>query len=650
MIHQEKILFLPLRSFLFLVAALFAVATFVLVTSFTSAQTAANITPSSAISLDEDGNTGSLEPGEQHWFTFAPTGSNVEQTLTLTFNPGNSTTANFIGLTAFEEDQVSFFSDDDTNNMVTFGVSQASADSDGTEAGTIVWVATVSKPVSYYVQVLNDSDFTVEYTLVGSAVSDDTAVEEEPAETVEEETSDVEATAGSLVMVGTDPGNAEEFTFDQTGRGTVAPNSTHWYTFTYPDDRQSPFQDLDFSMFFTPDDGNRRHNVNFQLYEYSEFYKWQRGDIDQLNHFGAGMLVSRDGDDLTGERSWRGKVNKGDKYLLSISNGNDIPMDFWLFDENIINPILGPLPAPNPEPAFVQGEAPHTAIPLDTGVNKGSLAPDEESWYAFRVTDPNDNEMFEEMALTMITTPDDGNRIRHMVFDVFTAQGVLAWSSGDNSRINNMGAGSVVYRDDNDQTGERFWKGWVVDNDLYYVQVRNGTKVNMDYWLFTDDIYGAELGDEPQPIAEITADPGRAPDTATTLSVTTEAVNTGQLQPGKEQWYTFSKAETGATGRVESTFTMFFTPDDGNRIRKINFELFEANQLRDWSPDNKLGITGFGQGSVVNRDGGITTGELLWKGHTFAEDTYYMRVINLSDTLIDYTIYPDDITNTELGK
>ena len=91
---------------------------------------------------------------------------------------------------------------------------------------------------------------------------------------------------------------------------------------------------------------------------------------------------------------------------------------------------------------------------------------------------------------------------------------------------------------------------------------------------------------------------------------------------------------------------MFFTPDDGNRIRSVTFELFELNQVRDWAPDNQLGIVGFGKGSAVNRDGGIETGELLWKGHVTAGDTYYMRVLNGSDTPIDYTIYPADVITT----
>jgi hypothetical protein len=57
-----------------------------------------------------------------------------------------------------------------------------------------------------------------------------------------------------------------------------------------------------------------------------------------------------------------------------------------------------------------------------------------------------------------------------------------------------LGAGSLVVRDNNSLTGERFWTGWIVENELYYVQIRNGSDTHVDYWLFTDDVYGPELG------------------------------------------------------------------------------------------------------------------------------------------------------------
>ena len=94
----------------------------------------------------------------------------------------------------------------------------------------------------------------------------------------------------------------------------------------------------------------------------------------------------------------------------------------------------------------------------------------------------------------MIMTPDDGNRIHNVTFDVFTVDSVKNWSPGNNTQIQNLGAGSLVVRDNNDLTGERFWSGWIIENEIYYVQIRNGADTHIDYWLFTDDVYGPELG------------------------------------------------------------------------------------------------------------------------------------------------------------
>jgi hypothetical protein len=126
------------------------------------------------------------------------------------------------------------------------------------------------------------------------------------------------------------------------------------------------------------------------------------------------------------------------------------------------------------------------------GQNVGRLAPGEEIWRSFSIAD-SDSNYFEETALTMIFTPGDGRRSEQVTFDIFTPEGVRNWSSGNHLGINNIGAGSVVYRDNNPLTGEKFWTGWVVDNGLYYVRLHNGAESPVDYWLFTEDVYQPEL-------------------------------------------------------------------------------------------------------------------------------------------------------------
>jgi hypothetical protein len=123
----------------------------------------------------------------------------------------------------------------------------------------------------------------------------------------------------------------------------LKPNTTQWYIFTHIDPADpSQFQNLNFSLFFTPGDGNRQHRVNFKLFPADAVDKWRRGETDQLINFGAGMLVSRDGNGQTGERFWSGTVIRGQTYLLAVENGAEVDITYWLFDSNVEHPELNP--------------------------------------------------------------------------------------------------------------------------------------------------------------------------------------------------------------------------------------------------------------------------------------------------------------------
>ncbi len=627
-------------------------------------------TPDRAITLDDEVNSGALAPTDQHWFKFTiednGTPFDVEKALTLILTPNTANTVWFIGLKIFKEDQVPFFLDGSADNMAHIGAGSVVTRDTNPETGEQFWTGWVSTSKTYYIQLQNNSDFPIDYRLYNADISSPPLdePEETPPATIEtaptepetaptepqesqaepEELAEPETPAAPDPNRGDSPVNPIPLQ-DGLIKDKLAPESVTWYSMHYPDfTGEKTFQELDFTMFFTPDDGNRKHRVNFELFASSELEFWQRGDVDKITNFGAGRLVSRDGDYNTGERIWRGTVLKDNDYLMAVENGTDVEIDYWLFNEDIYNPELGPKAAPAPPRVFAEGASPQTAQPLKVGVNKGGLEPGEEEWYSFFITD-FDEESFEEMALTMIATPGDGNRIRYTTFDVFPAGNVQGWSPGDNSQINNMGAGSFVERDNNPLTGHRIWKGWVIDNDRYLVQIRNGTGQHMDYWLFTGDVYDVELGEKTAPVARTPAKIGTAPSAPLALEL---GVNEGTLSSGQERWYAFSRSDVDRGSRIQTVFTMLFNPDDGNSGHNVNFELFEGNQLRDWAPDNRFNLDNFGQGARVNRDNNPETGELLWEGHVLAGDLYYMRITNESGTTIEYQIFPDDVVEANL--
>ena len=148
-----------------------------------------------------------------------------------------------------------------------------------------------------------------------------------------------------------------------------------------------------------------------------------------------------------------------------------------------------------------RGLSPVTAYTLSQGRNTGALAPGERRWY--EVVAGSDGAYQRQADLTMFFTPDDGNRAYRVHFQIFPADQVMHWYGSDAGQMQNLGAGSVVSRDGNPVTGELLWNGWVENSQGYFVEVFNDSEVPIDYWLFTGDVIGAELGpsQEPPPAA-----------------------------------------------------------------------------------------------------------------------------------------------------
>ena len=651
--HSNKIDSYLFKLILFLLASIFATAAGLLLILSTNAATPEGASPSSAVELAEGVNKGQLGPGEQQWFKFQPDPAgrpiDIERAFTLIITPNNDYAIKFIGFNIFEESQTNFFFEGDISKMANFGAGNLVSRDGNPETGEYIWNGWAFGAKIYYIQVYNESDFPIDYWLFNDDIRSYDLGDSAEFATLAAAPVSAAAPAAEPVepdLVGLAPDKPEPLASGLT-RGKLAPNSVHWYSFKHTDPTgKERYKELDFTMFSTPDNGDRRYHINFELYPMRNLEQWQRGELDKFVNFGAGMLTSLDGDDNTIEHYWHGFVPMGETFLLAVENGSDAEIDYWLYDDEVYFPELGPKPVPAPAPVYAPGLAPDSALPLKVGLNKDRLAPGEERWYSFSRTD-FDNETFEEMALTMVTTPEDGNRLRHMVFNIYTEDGARAWAPDDNTKIEHFGAGSVVTHDDNPETGERFWQGWVLDNNRYFVQVLNGTDVDMDYWLYTGDVRSPELG-EPTPVKPpLQAAPGLAPSNPIELEV---KVTDGSLQPNEERWYVFSRGDVEDNGAIETTFTMVFTPDDGDRNRHIKAEIFDESALAEWAPDNRFNIVPFGRGNLVDRDGNPETGEFLWNGYVLAHNRYFLRLSNESDTPINYRIYPEDVIHTTLGQ
>jgi LPXTG-site transpeptidase (sortase) family protein len=135
---------------------------------------------------------------------------------------------------------------------------------------------------------------------------------------------------------------------DGRNAGTLAPGEARWYRFV-PGGNEAAFQRrVDLTLFFTPDDGNRSHLINFQIFSADQIARSRRDGAGHMQNLGAGGVVSRDGNPLTGEMLWSGWVSESETYYIRVLNGADVSINYWLFTDNVIAAELGPRQNPTP--------------------------------------------------------------------------------------------------------------------------------------------------------------------------------------------------------------------------------------------------------------------------------------------------------------
>jgi len=132
---------------------------------------------------------------------------------------------------------------------------------------------------------------------------------------------------------------------------------------------------------------------------------------------------------------------------------------------------------------------------------------------------------------------------------------------------------------------------------------------------------------------------GAAPDLAITLA---SEMSTGILAPGEQRWYKFDLADTAQGEHVEQSLTLFFTPGDGNQVRQMSLQLFEAAAV---DQANLADMSNFGAGQLVSRDNNPRSGELFWNGWLFGQQNYYIQLVNNNEIPIDYWLLTDDVVS-----
>ncbi len=269
--------------------------------------------------------------------------------------------------------------------------------------------------------------------------------------------------------------------------GLMTPGEQRWFRFT-PEGGGHLEKSL--TLMFTPDNGRRAAQVQLQLFEENQVFS------GSMANFGAGQVVSRDGNPETGELLWTGWLFGQQNYYVQLLNGSDAAIDYWLFTDNVSSYALGspaapPTPAPAATPtALPAGQPAADPSPFLTAAGaRGHLPPHTTHWYSLNRSDAPGEGQFVDLSYTLFFTPEDGSRGPRVNFKLFPAQAVEQWQRGQAAELVNFGAGALVSRDGDPNTGERVWQGVVLKHDTYRLAVENQSDAPIDYWLFEGDIY-----------------------------------------------------------------------------------------------------------------------------------------------------------------
>lgn len=275
-------------------------------------------------------------------------------------------------------------------------------------------------------------------------------------------------------------------TLRNVNEGRLAPGSEHWYRFKRADLDEEAFEEMSLTMFETPGEGNVANRVNFELFTGRSYQLWKRGTPQDMVNFGAGQLVSRDGDDRTGERLWRGAVVDGDLYYVKIKNDSNTWVDYHLITGDIINTELGAPtvvthpPVPNPP----TGEDISTPLEIHRGRTTGNLAAGADVWFRFEHLNLDRKDFdYRHYTIVLEHQPGYGNVANQVDLEIYPYPNYELWARGDEQLMTPMGTGLREPYDEAIDAQRRTWDGFLVANTTYFIRVRNDSAVDIRYDL-----------------------------------------------------------------------------------------------------------------------------------------------------------------------
>ena len=553
-------------------------------------------------------NTGNLAPGQEYWYAYSRLDLGDEGynaiLLSLNFEAEGRAVASRVNFQIFDFEQVDAWLKDTSGPIDSLGLGMpASADFD-VNTGERLWAGLIAPNEVYYVRVFNVSPSPIVYRLTAlgqkSTQVDNIALLERPAAVNDQRVIPVAISAptevGAQVVEAAAP----------------VPPATAARTISIAD-----------SLPIQPDDGS----------PFSTGWLLAAQAINGLPpHEAAAWLMS------AATLGWL-PLNGSQPSLVPVNPNPNAPILPAGDDDS----GAGEVAAVPVEPDPFQGDSIYPGQPLRLleGTNTGRMRPRAEHWYAF-TPGKVDGKRIEDLTLTMFFTPGEPNLSRYVTFEMFTGSQYQIWERGTPDAMEHFGAGSWVSRDGDYDTGERLWRGSVVDGDKYFVKITNGTDEWIDYHLITADIINTELGPKPEyltltgpPIVQ--APTGR--DIGSPLPIF-KGHTQARLPAGDEIWYRFenSSSEPDMFEFQNYLITLDHTPGAGYVTNHVNVEIYPYQDQQIWRRGDTDKIRPLGAGSDLKYDKDTGAHTWIWDGHFVTNTVYFIRVRNGSPTAIDYDL------------
>ncbi len=271
--------------------------------------------------------------------------------------------------------------------------------------------------------------------------------------------------------------------------GRLAPGVEHWYMFRAGKLDGKLIEPMSLTIFFTPGEPNIANLITFEMFTGSQYQIWERGTPDDMQHFGVGSWVSRDGAYNTGERLWHGTVVDGDRYYIKLNNDSNEWIDYYLMTGDIYNIEMGePAQDTKSIPQYADlipaGRDIGSPLGISSGTFHGRLEAGEDIWYSFESTIPNPDKVeFHNYEILLKHTPGAGHISNQVNVEIYPYQEQQLWQRGDTDQIIPLGVGMDLEYHKATDTHSFVWDGHLVSNTTYFIRVRNDSITDIDYDL-----------------------------------------------------------------------------------------------------------------------------------------------------------------------